>query len=42
MGGRTITSGEGLSRNNESGGIRTKVLEEVGETVEENESVRAR
>jgi hypothetical protein len=32
----TVTGGEGLSRNNECGGIRPEVLEEVGQAVEEH------
>ena len=39
---RTVTSGESLSRNNESGGVGTEVLEEVGQAVQEDESVLAR
>ena len=31
--GGAVTSGEHLSRNNESGRVRTEVLEEVGETI---------
>ena len=34
--GRTVTGGEGLSRNNECGSIRPKVLEEIGQAVEEH------
>lgn len=37
MGGRPVTGGEDLSRNDEGGGVGTKVLEEIGETVEERE-----
>jgi len=36
--GGTVTSGECLSRNDESGGVGAKVLEEVGQAVEEDES----
>lgn len=32
-----VTGGEGLSRNNERGGVRPEVLEEVGQAVEEDE-----
>ena len=35
VGGRPVTGGEDLSRNDEGGGVGAKVLEEVGETVEE-------
>jgi hypothetical protein len=38
MSSRTITSGECLSRNDEGSGIRSKVLEEVGEAIKHNES----
>lgn len=41
MCGRTIASGEGLSGHDEGGCVRTKVLEEIGKTVEENESICA-
>lgn len=41
MGSRTVTGGEGLSRYNECRCVRTKVLEEIGKAVEENESVCA-
>jgi len=37
--GGTVTSGEHLSRNDESGGVGAKVLEEVGQAVEEDESL---
>ena len=40
--GRTVTSGKGLSRNDERGGVRTKVLEEVGQTVEEHKRLLGR
>lgn len=32
-----VTGREGLSRNNERGGVRPKILEEVGEAVKEDE-----
>ena len=35
----TITSGEGLTRNDEGGGVGAEVLEEVGEAVEEDEGL---
>lgn len=38
---RTVTSRESLSRNHESCGIRAKVLEEVGEAVQEDKCVPA-
>ena len=41
MGGGTVTSGEGLSRNDEGGGVGAKVLEEVGQAVEEDEGLGA-
>ena len=37
--GRTVTGREGLTRNNESGGVGAKVLEEVGHAIEEDESL---
>ena len=37
--GRTVTSGEGLTRNNEGGGVGAEVLEEVCEAIEEDESL---
>ena len=37
VGGRPVTGGEDLSRNDEGGGVGAKVLEEIGETVEERE-----
>jgi len=36
---RTVTSGEGLSGNDESRGVGAEVLEEVGQAVEEDESL---
>jgi len=39
--GRTVTSGEDLTRNDEGGGVGAKVLEEVGQAVEEDESLSA-
>lgn len=39
MGGRTITGGEGFSRHNESGCVGTKVLEEIGKAIEEDEYI---
>lgn len=39
--GRTVTSGEDLTRNDEGGGVRPKVLEEVGQAVEEDEGLGA-
>jgi hypothetical protein len=39
--GRTVAGGEGLSGHNEGRRVRTKVLEEVGKAVEENESICA-
>lgn len=39
MCGRTITSWEGLARDNESGGVGAEVLEEVGQAVEEDEGL---
>jgi len=39
VGGRTVTSGEDLAGDNESGGVGAKVLEEVGQAVEEDESL---
>ena len=38
---RTVTSGEDLTRNDEGGGVGAKVLEEVGQAVEEDESLSA-
>ena len=35
MCGGSVTGGEDLSRNDEGGRVGTKVLEEVGQTVEE-------
>ncbi len=32
----TVTGGEGLSRDNERGNVRSEVLEEVGQAVEED------
>ena len=37
MRGRPITGGEHLSRNDECGGIGSKILEETGYTVQERE-----
>ena len=39
MGGGTVTGGENLSRNNEGRRVGAKVLEEVGQTVKEDESL---
>lgn len=39
MCGGTVAGGEGLSGHNEGRRIRTKVLEEVGKAIEENESI---
>jgi hypothetical protein len=36
--GGSVTSGESFPRDDESGRVRTEVLEEVGEAVEEHES----
>lgn len=41
MCGRTVTSGEGLSRDNKGRCVWAEVLEEVGKAVKENESVSA-
>lgn len=38
MSGRSVSSGEDLSGNDEGGGVGSEVLEEVGETVKEHES----
>jgi len=38
---RTVTSGEGFTRDNKSRGIGTKILEEVGNAVEEYEGSSA-
>ena len=40
--GRTVTSGECLTGNDEGGCVGTKVLEEVGQTVKEDESLGSR
>lgn len=40
--GRTITSGENLARDDEGGGIRSKVLEEVGQAVQKDERLLCR
>ena len=40
VGSRSVTSGESFSRDDEGGRVRTEVLEEVGEAVEEHESFR--
>lgn len=42
MGGGTVTSGEDLSWNDESRGVGAKVLEEVRQTVKEDESLLSR
>ena len=39
VGSGTVTGGEGFTRNHESGGVRPKVLEEVGEAVKHNETL---
>ena len=39
--GRTVTGGEDLTRNDEGGGVGAKVLEKVGQAVEEDESLPA-
>lgn len=37
--GGTVTGGEHFSRDDERGCVRTKIIEEVGEAVQENKSV---
>jgi hypothetical protein len=37
--GRTVTGGEDLTGDDEGGGVGAKVLEEIGDTVEEDESL---
>lgn len=41
VGGGAVASGENFPRNNECGGIGTKVLEKVGQAVQEDEGVLA-
>ena len=38
MSSRTVTGGECLSRNDEGSGIRSKVLEKVGEAIKHDET----
>ena len=42
MCGGTVTSGENFSRNNKGGNVGAKVLEKVGEAVENDESFGGR
>lgn len=42
MGSRPVSSWEDFTRDNESGGVWTEVLEKVGQTVEEDESFLSR
>ena len=41
MCGRTVTSGEDLTRDDEGGGVGAKVLEEVGQAIEEDKGLFA-
>jgi hypothetical protein len=40
MAGRAITCGKNFARNEEGGGVGAEVLEEIGETIQNDEALR--